>query len=305
MVAATVFATLGALACLAASLWLYWRDMARRVALIGTIADTGRGAGITAAIPGDRFIQMGRRWAPVGERLRPLVREDGLIRWIRLSGLSGRLTVEDVLGMKAALVLGGLLVGVFLSVLGFTGVKTTILLAVGCFFGPDLWLRKGARDRQATLTRELPDFLDMMGTCLSAGIPLDPALRVVSRWQEGPLAEEIRELTHELDLGVTREESYRHLLERAESVELEVLVQALLQGLQLGVPVATTFTLQARDMRVRRSQSAREQAAKASPKITLIAAFVITPGVFLFIMALLVLNLMYNPNLMGIQGVLF
>jgi tight adherence protein C len=70
----------------------------------------------------------------------------------------------------------------------------------------------------------------------------------------------------------------------------------LLQGLKLGVPIATTFKVQAEDMRQFREEQVKELAAKASPKVTLVTTFVVAPVSILMIAGLMILNLIYGEN---------
>jgi tight adherence protein C len=132
--------------------------------------------------------------------------------------------------------------------------------------------------------------------------PQDPALRLVAERFAGPLSQELLHFCQEVEIGLPRIEAYKNILARNKCKELDVLVQALIQGAQLGVPIATTFAIQARDMRALRAHRAKELAAKASPKITLVTTFLVTPAVFLFIIGLLVLNLIFNPGAFGISG---
>ncbi|MDQ0337876.1 tight adherence protein C [Caldalkalibacillus uzonensis] len=169
------------------------------------------------------------------------------------------------------------------------------------FFLPHVWLKYRAKERQEEISAMMPDFLDTVSISLQAGASLDGALRQVSDQMEGPLSEEIQRLLREISLGVSREKAYENLLSRNNARELEILIQALIQGTQLGVPVARTFRVQAEDLRQTRGFKAREKAAKASPKITLVTTITILPSVFLLVIGLLILNFIYNPDVFGLN----
>lgn len=66
--------------------------------------------------------------------------------------------------------------------------------------------------------------------------------------------------------------------------------------MQLGVPIATTFKLQANDMRVIRKEQIKEEAAKASPKITLITTFIVMPTAIFLIGGLMIMNMFMGEN---------
>lgn len=247
------------------------------------------------------LVQAARQCIPLGNRVTFGSDEEQAARLLSLAGSPMGLTPAEFRGMKAALALAGMLGGSVLSLIGITPFLI-ILLALAGFFVPELWLRKAAIRRQMSIGAALPDFLDMMSVCLQAGMPQDPALRLVAERFPGPLSQELIHFCHEVEIGVPRIEAYKNILARNKCKELEVLVQALIQGAQLGVPIAMTFAIQARDMRSWRGHRAKELAGKASPKITLVTTFLATPAVFFFIIGLLVLNLIFNPDAFGIGG---
>ena len=121
---------------------------------------------------------------------------------------------------------------------------------------------------------------------------------------DGPLSEEIDRFKKEVDLGVQRITAYKNLMSRNSSKELHALVNALIQGSSLGVPVSRTFKLQADDLRATRGFIAKEKAAKASPLVTLVTTFFIAPAIIGLIVGLLALNIMYNPGAFGLENFL-
>lgn len=147
---------------------------------------------------------------------------------------------------------------------------------------------------------ELPEFMDAMSITLQAGVPMDPAMKQIISKFEGPLKEELQRFQQEIDIGVPRDEAYLRLTNRNQSKQLETMVSSLLQGSKLGVPISETFNLLSFDMRETRIAKMKENAAKAGPKVTLITSFLVLPAVLLCIVGLLVLNVIYNPEGIGI-----
>lgn len=227
-------------------------------------------------------------------------------RWERLLVLAGypyALTAPLFAGLRLVLVTAGLIGGNLLVFLGLPPL-TPVLLSVAAYFGPALWLRGRARSRQAQIARVLPDFLDTVACTLEAGgVGLDQALGRVAAYFDGPLAEELRRVQQELALGVPRREALQGLLRRTDCRELELLVQALVQAETIGSPVAEAFNIQAEAIRTHRAQNAREQAAKVESKLTGISTLLLAPISLAFILALLVLNLVYNPAFSGWRSV--
>lgn len=223
-------------------------------------------------------------------------------RWERLLVHAGRpynLTPELIGGLRLVGVTGGLIGGNLLSLLGFP-LLTPVVLAGAGWFGPSIWMQGRARERQAAIGKALPDLLDTVACALEAGgLGLDQALERSVIHFGGPLAEEIQRLLQEMSLGVPRQQALANLLERTASRELELLVQALIQAEKIGAPVAGAFGIQAEAIRSHRAQTAREAAAKVETKLTGVGTLVLAPISLLFILALLVLNLVYNPAFTG------
>jgi tight adherence protein C len=213
------------------------------------------------------------------------------------------LTLDQFYGMRFILGLGALF---FSSIYSFLGMPLSLfvllILPLSGFFGPQLWLRLKAKERQELISAAMPDFLDTVSVTLQAGVSLDGALKQVTNQMEGPLSEEIERFNYEIDLGVTRRLAYQNLITRNSSKELEVLVNSLIQGSVLGVPVSQTFRIQADDLRAMRGYIAKEKAAKASPQITLVTTFFVAPAVFFLIIGLLLLNIIYNPGAFGLDS---
>jgi tight adherence protein C len=217
--------------------------------------------------------------------------------WLRKSGNPYQLTVERFQGLKIFLAVVGFFVGMLSFIIGLPFSQYAIVFnpLIG-YFLPIFLVKKQAKKRQEALRLELPDFLDTISTSLQAGVSLDQALREVIRFFDGPIREEFSRFNHEIDLGVQREIAYRNLLDRNDNQEFQSLIKALIQGLKLGVPIATTFKVQAEDMRQIREEQVKELAAKASPKVTLVTTFVVAPVSILMVAGLMILNLIYGEN---------
>jgi tight adherence protein C len=219
-----------------------------------------------------------------------------------LAGSPFGLTHDLFHSLRFVLGLGLLMYSVIYVLLGLPfGLIGMLFLPMLGYFGPLVWLNLKAKERQELISAAMPDFLDTVSVTLSAGVGIDQALHQVTKQFDGPLIEEIEQFNREVDLGVPRKTAYMNLLARNKSKELEMLVNSLIQGQTLGVPVSTTFRLQAEDLRAMRGFKAKEKAAKASPQITLITTFFVAPAVFVLIIGLLFLNVVYNPGAFGLD----
>jgi tight adherence protein C len=231
-------------------------------------------------------------FAALGNRINFFSESHEVERWLMQAGYPYSLTVERFQGLKIFMLLLGFVVGIlmFIMRLPFSHFLLLILPLVG-YFSTIYWLKGKAKRRQDELGFALPDFLDTVSVTLQAGLGLDQALRDIVPYFQGPVGEEFSRFNQEIDLGVPREQAYRRMLERNDDPAFQSLIKSLIQGSRLGVPVATTFKIQANEMRQMKKEKIKEIAAKASPKITLITSFIVMPTVMILIGGLLILNM--------------
>lgn len=207
----------------------------------------------------------------------------------RLEG-AGRpegLTERDFLRRKAGFTVLGLLMAVFLWAAGQA--LLAVLLVAVCAAWMDLWLRAVQSRRQRAIGKALPDFLDVLAVTVSAGLSLQAALERVSAHDDGPLAEEIRRTLNDLRYGMSRRQALESLRARNPVPSLSSFVTAMLQAEELGTPLAQALMEIAGEVRRESAQVARQQAAKAGQKVSLVVTLTIVPGSMLLIGAAMVL----------------
>lgn len=236
-------------------------------------------------------------FSDLGQRINFFSENHSVEEWLRKSGNPLKLTVGRFQGLKIFLFIAGFFVGILAVIIGLPFSQYMLVFApiVG-YFLPIILIRREAKKRQALIRKDLPDFLDTVSTSVQAGVSLDHALREVIRYFDGPIREEFSRFNQEIDLGLPREKAYRELLERNGNPEFQSLIKGLIQGLNLGIPIAKTFKIQADDMRQIREEQVKEQAAKASPKVTLVTTFLVAPVSILIIAGLMIMNMLMGDN---------
>lgn len=236
-------------------------------------------------------------FSDLGQRINFFSENHSVVEWLRKSGNPLKLTVERFQGLKIFLFIAGVFVGILAVIIGLPFSQYMLVFApILGYFTPIILIRREAKKRQALIRKDLPDFLDTVSTSVQAGVSLDHALREVIRYFDGPIREEFSRFNQEIDLGVPREKAYRELLERNGNPEFQSLIKGLIQGLNLGIPIAKTFKIQAEDMRKIREEQVKEFAAKASPKVTLVTTFLIAPVSILIIAGLMIMNMLMGDN---------
>lgn len=185
----------------------------------------------------------------------------------------------------------------FCGLLGYiVSPKTQITYELlGCLFGaaagyyaPHLWINNVIEKRQVSLLRGFPDALDLLVSCVEAGLGLDIAFRRVSDEMSSSapdLAHELQMVTAEVAAGIPRTEAMRHLADRTGVEEILSLVNVLVQAERFGTSVARALRVHSEHVRVRRMQKAEEKAAQVSPKLTIIMILFILPCLMVVLMA--------------------
>lgn len=145
--------------------------------------------------------------------------------------------------------------------------------------------------RQMSLRRELPDALDLLCTCVEAGLGFDQALaRVASRLKPGYLKKELEACVASFSVGAPRREALRELERRAGLEELTQVVSALLQADKRGVPLGPALRAQSGQLRVLRGLRVKKAAAEAPLKMLFPLMAFILPVVFIVLFGPIILK---------------
>lgn len=228
-----------------------------------------------------------RRLANVFSRFTPAGTMESIGRQLVIAGHPYGLGPREFYGIRVLVSLLGLVGAYF--VLTRRGFDTlNILMAVGvALFGfllPILWLRSQVRRRQNLIQRQLPDALDMLSVCATAGLGFDQSLQRVSEFWDTELSGELSRTIGEMEMGLSRSEALRNLSDRLDVSELSSFVTLILQADQLGMSISDTLQAQAEQMRVERHYRAEEQARKIPIKMLIPMAFLIFPAILAIIL---------------------
>ncbi|MBX2798432.1 MAG: type II secretion system F family protein [Myxococcales bacterium] len=165
---------------------------------------------------------------------------------------------------------------------GFTPVVALFVLLAAAFgyYAPSAWLTNITVKRKRRLLAAFPDSLDLLVSCVEAGLGLDAAFRRVAIEMETAapeLAREFQIVTHEISAGVPRVEALRHLEVRTGLDEIRSLVNMLAQAERFGTSIAKGLRVHSRMTRQKRMSRAEEEAAKVSPKLTVVMILFLLP----------------------------
>lgn len=122
-------------------------------------------------------------------------------------------------------------------------------VAAGVFFGFALIEPPATARRREQIVLDLPQALDLLGSCLSAGLPLRMAAAVVSEALSGPLAEELAVVSRRAGLGSSERDAW---LAMAEQPVLRDVAVDIARAAGTGASLDRALQAHARDARRRR-----------------------------------------------------
>ena len=232
------------------------------------------------------------RLAKIGLRVHPKTTVDGVRGRLHAAGLGRTVSPTGFLAAKAAVGIGGLLVGlIFGTVAGGIGLLLGVALAAVGFLAPDFFVSLRARKRRDLIRAQLPDALDLLAVSVEAGLGFDGALSKLTDNMDGPLTEEFGLTLNEIRIGESRQDALKKLSERCDTPEVSGFSRAIIQAEQLGISLGRILRVQATDTRLRRQAAAEEKAMKAPIKMLFPTVLFIFPAMFLVILGPAFLNL--------------
>ncbi len=195
-----------------------------------------------------------------------------------------------------------LLTYVITSIDGITSTQIftyTILIVPFSVLIPYALLRRRVKTRQKLLIRGLPDGIDLLVTCIEAGIGVDSAFAMVTEKSEGPLAETFALYLRQVGLGRPRREALNYVAQRSGVPDLLSLAAAVAQAEDLGTTLGDVLRVQAEELRLARRQRAQTAAQRAPVLMTIPLALCFLPAMGAVIVVPSILNLINFAGHLG------
>jgi len=149
---------------------------------------------------------------------------------------------------------------------------------------PNSWLNGQVRSRQDEIRRGLPDALDMLSVCASAGLGFDQSLQKISGYWQTELGVEIKQAIQEMEMGVTRAEALKNMSNRLDVNDLSQFVAIIVQAEKIGMSYADVLQSQANQLRIMRQVRAREAANTLPGKMIIPVILFIFPAMIAVIL---------------------
>ncbi len=178
----------------------------------------------------------------------------------------------------------GAAVGVGLAARGASPATVGVLGATGAAAGVlarDQALARAAARRQRAIEAALPTLADLVALCVSSGTGPVEALERAATCLLGPMADEIGRAVDDIRSGTPAEGALRRLGSRTGVAALGRLVDALLQSVERGSPLADVARAQAADVRAADRRRLLELAGRKDALMLVPIVFLVLPSVVL------------------------
>ncbi len=207
---------------------------------------------------------------------------------LTVAGNPGNMHAATFFGIRILALMGGVMLAYLvnrdLSNIDLTSFALGALAIIIAWLMPISWLKGKMRKRQDEILHGLPDALDMLSVCASAGLGFDQSLQRISGYWETELGYELRRVTREMEMGIPRSEALRNMSDRLAVDDLTRFIATIVQAEKIGMSYAAVLHSQADQMRILRQLRAREIANKLPGKMIMPVALFIFPAMLAVIL---------------------
>jgi tight adherence protein C len=231
-------------------------------------------------------------------RFTPQKTTDRLEHRLGIAGYPGGMHAAQFYAVRFFLLAVGFVIGFLIirdfSDLSLTKVGMAVLVLLVSYMLPDYWLNGKIRARQSEIQRGLPDALDMLSVCASAGMAFDQSLQKITDYWDTDLSHEFKRAINEMEMGVSRATALTNMSNRLDVDDLTNFITIIVQAEKMGMSYADVLHSQALQMRIMRQYRAKEIANKLPAQMIIPLAVFIFPAIIIVILAPAV------PRILGI-----
>ncbi len=220
-----------------------------------------------------------------------------ILRFIKIGGLSSELNEDEFIGLQ---ILWGVMFPLFFSLLNFAlqleipYLMIFILIPLG-FYLPIMHSLGEKKKREVSVRGDLPFFIDLLALSVEAGLEFFSAIQKLIEKAKGTdsvLAQELSIVIHETQMGSSREEALKKMVDRLEMTEITSFIAVILDAQASGAPIARVLKDQSEQIRIERFVRAEKAGEKATQMIMIPIMFCIVPAVFIMILGPVALSFM-------------
>lgn len=160
---------------------------------------------------------------------------------------------------------------------------------------PEILVRNKIKKVKATIVKELPDAIDLLGLCVNAGLDFMLSLKwVVEKSPPSVMIDELNVVLQEINVGKTRRDAIKDLAARYELPDLSTFSRTLIQADKMGTSVTEALNILSEDMRQARYRRGEQLALKAPMKMLVPLLMFIFPVVGILVAGPILLDFIEN-----------
>ncbi len=173
---------------------------------------------------------------------------------------------------------------------GVQGLAAAGALTVAGLAAPQAWLLARRAEWRDELDRQLPDALDLMAICISAGSSFEGALASVGTRMDGAIAEAFARVAKEAAYS-SRSEALLGLADRAQVNSITFFTASLVQAERAGSSLVDIIRMQAQSVRTERRLRVDDITNKLSTKMLFPMLLLMLPSIIMLMLAPMILQL--------------
>lgn len=173
---------------------------------------------------------------------------------------------------------------------GVQGIAAAAACAVAGLAAPQAWLLARRAEWRDELDRQLPDALDLMAICISAGSSFEGALAAVGTRMDGAIAATFARVAKEASYS-SRSEALLGLAERAQVNSITFFAASLVQAERAGSSLVDIIRMQAQSVRTERRLKVDDITNKLSTKMLFPMLLLMLPSIIMLMLAPMILQL--------------
>ncbi|MCA9962298.1 MAG: type II secretion system F family protein, partial [Anaerolineales bacterium] len=194
------------------------------------------------------FVPLIRRVSDFVVRLTPQTTLERTARQLELAGNPRNMSAAEFWVIRGFVTV--VFTGLTLLMMWRFGQPTNkmILFSLGAaalgFMLPIMLIRSMSDRRKQAIVKKLPDALDLMTICVDAGLTFNAAMQKVDEKWDDALAREFGRVIYEMQLGKSRRQALKDMVDRMEVPDVTSFIAAVLQADQLGVGIGKVLRIQ-------------------------------------------------------------
>jgi len=205
---------------------------------------------------------------------------------IRAAKLGDKISAVDYTIFRISLVFLVTLMNISASIIFKQSMEAfwLVVVIVGVYWFPDYLLHSRAIQYERKLTSQLPQAIEMLLICAESGMGLVSSFQVVAERKGGIIGQELEICLHEIEIGISINDSLSNFRKRNRSKEVQVFVNTITQAMRMGTMISSVLRNLAGTIRDYERQRVENIIGSLPMKLTIVTMLFFMPLVFIIVL---------------------